>query len=71
MGGRPAGPTDPNLHFVAEDVTTLPAPKFRGHLLLAALLRKQVFVDELEQPEHLYELSETDLQWRHIFAQSA
>jgi hypothetical protein len=66
-----AGPTPSNLHFVAEDASTLAPDKFTGHLLLASILRRQVFHDEMEMPEALFEKSDEDMQWRHVFAQSA
>lgn len=65
-----SGPTDPNLHFVAEDASTLPPDRLRGHLLLAAILRRQVFCDEMELPEGPFELTDGDYMWRHVFAQS-
>ena len=64
------GPTDPNLHFVAEDASTLPPDKLRGHLLLASILRRQVFCDEMELPEGPFEFTDADYMWRHVFAQS-
>lgn len=64
-----AGPTNPNLHFVAEDASTMAPDKFKGHLLLSSILRRQVFHDELEMPEALFEYAEADYNWRHVFAQ--
>ncbi len=48
----------------------MPAAKFREHAILAAILRRQVFVDELEKAEAEYELADADRQCRHVFIKS-
>ncbi len=63
------GPTNPTLHFMAADMSSLPTARFREHLLLATVLRKQVFVEELGLAEPAFELTEADQAWRHVFAQ--
>ena len=68
---RSRGPSNSALHFVAGDVSdpSMPGPKFKEHLLLAGILRKMVFVEELLQAEPLYEVTEADYNFRHVFAQ--
>lgn len=64
------GPTNINIHFEAADVSCLPPDKFREHLVLAAIVRRQVFVEELEYAEAEYQITAADNFCRHVFIKS-
>ena len=62
-------PTNPEIHFVAHDASS-PEAEWKGHILLASILRKTIFHDELGLPEAEYEHSHEDVKWRHVFTRS-
>jgi hypothetical protein len=63
-------PTNPAVHFDAADETSLPPQLYRQHVILAGIVRRQVFVDELGRAEAEFEVTEADRAFRHVLIRS-
>lgn len=63
-------PTNPSVHFDAADETSLAPQLYRQHVILAGIVRRQVFVDELGRAEAEFEVTEADRAFRHVLIRS-